>query len=387
MDLANIQAALRERNFDAWLFYDHHHRDPIAYNVLGLPANMHVTRRWYYLIPASGEPKKLMHRVEHWHLDSLPGEKVVYSSWEELQKQLEAMLSPYKKIAMQYSPKNLNFYIGLVDAGTVELVRSFGKEVLSSADLISIFEATWSEEQIASHFAAGKLIDGIMQAAFQEIGRRVRGGGTNEYDIQQFIVEGFKREKLVFDDPAIVGVNENSANPHYSPTKDSAKPIREGDFVLLDMWGKKSGPKDVYYDITWTGVVGTPKEKHREIFAVVSAARDAGFQKVKGAIESGKKIAGWEVDQATRASIAAKGYDKYFVHRTGHSIGVEVHGNGPHIDNLETMDERELIPNICFSIEPGVYLPEFGVRSEYDVLVRKNKAEVTGRVQTELVSI
>src|SRR5258706_1164205 len=269
MDLSAIQSVLRDRKFDAWLFYDHHHRDPIAYGVLGLSANLHVTRRWYYLVPAQGEPVKLVHRIEAKHLDTLPGKHLEYAAWQEQHAQLKAMLAPYKTIAMQYSPNNAVFLIGLVDAGTIELIRSFGHEVVSSGDLVSTFEATWSEEQIASHFAARDSIDQIMQQSFQEIGRRVRNGGTNEYEIQQWISEAFRRENLSYDDPAIVGVNENSANPHYSPKKESAKPIREGDFVLLDMWGKKQLPNSVYYDITWTGVVGTPTERQNEIFHIV----------------------------------------------------------------------------------------------------------------------
>jgi Xaa-Pro dipeptidase len=387
MDLSAIQSVLRDRKIDGWLFYDHHHRDAIAYGVLGLSEKLHVTRRWFYLVPASGEPVKLVHRIESKHLDSLPGKKFEYSAWQEQHQHLKSMLAPYKTLAMQYSPNNSVFLIGLVDAGTIELIRSFGHEVVSSGDLVSIFEATWSEEQIATHFFAGKAIDRIMQESFQEIGRRVRNGGTNEFEIQQWITEAFRREELFYDDPAVVGVNENSANPHYSPSKDSAKPIREGDFVLLDMWGKKKLPHAVYYDITWTGVVGTPTEKHNQIFQVVKSARDAAFQKVKSTLDSKKKLAGWEVDEVTRRSISDAGFGKYFIHRTGHSIGPEVHGNGANIDNLETKDDREILPNTCFSIEPGVYLEDFGVRSEFDVLVRKGSAEITGQVQQELVRI
>ncbi len=387
MDLAAIQSVLRDRKFDAWLFYDHHHRDTIAYGVLGISERLHVTRRWYYLVPAHGEPVKLVHRIEAKHLDTLPGKKLEYSSWQEQHEQLKKMLAPHKTIAMQYSPNNSVFLIGLVDAGTIELIRGFGHTIVSSGDLVSAFEATWTEDQIASHFAARDSIDRIMQEAFQEIGRRVRNGGTNEFEIQQFIAEAFKRENLTFDDPAIVGVNENSANPHYSPKKETAKPIRQGDFVLLDMWGKKQQPHAVYYDITWTGVVGTPTEKHREIFSIVSKARDAGFEKVKSGLDAKKKVAGWEVDEITRRTITDAGYGKYFIHRTGHSIGPEVHGNGANIDNLETKDEREILPNTCFSIEPGIYLEDFGIRSEFDVLVRNGSAEVTGRIQQDLVNI
>lgn len=387
MDLKAIQSALAERSYDAWLFYDHHHRDPIAYSVLGLSPTLHVTRRWYYVIPAKGEPQKLMHRIEPGHLDSLPGSKHVYSSWQEQHEHLRNMLAPYRTIAMEYSFNNLIPYIGLVDAGTIELIRSFGKIVVSSGDLVTRFEAAWTDEQIATHFAARDRIDKIVPAAFQEIGRRCNNGGTNEYDICKWILEAFERDGLVSDSPPIVGVNANSGNPHYSPTPESSKPIRKGDFVLLDVWAKLNKPNAVFYDITWTGVVGTPTERHQEIFKIVTAGRDAGFAVVKSAIDAGRKICGWEVDKATRDSITAAGYGQYFTHRTGHSIGTEVHGNGANMDNIETKDEREIIPGSCFSIEPGVYLPEFGVRSEVNCLVTKGKAEITGRIQKELVRI
>ena len=387
MDIKAIQSALSERGIDAWLFYDHHHRDPIAYNILGLSPDLHVTRRWYYCIPASGEPAKVVHRIEAGHLDTLLGEKKAYSTWQEMHEQLKAMLAQYKNIAMQYSPNNAIPIIGLVDAGTIELLRSFGKNIVSSGDLVSRFEAAWSEEQIASHFDARDAIDRIMAETFQEIGRLCTHGGTNEYVVQRFIDEAFSRENLINDSPAIVGVNANAANPHYAPSSEVHAPINKGDFVLLDMWAKKKTPSAVYYDITWTGVVGTPTDRHKEIFNIVKSARDAGFQKVKSAVDARKKICGWEVDEVTRKSIADAGFAAYFTHRTGHSIGVEVHSSGANMDNMETKDEREIIPNTCFSIEPGIYLPEFGVRSEFDVLVRNGSAEITGRIQQELVII
>lgn len=388
MDLGAIQAALRERGFDAWLFYDHHYRDPIAYRVLGLPQSLMVTRRWFYLIPAQGEPRKLVHRVEPGHLDSLPGRKDQYSAWQELWENLKSMLGPYSTIAMQYSPNNLIPYISLVDAGTLELVRSFGKSIVSSGDLVARFEAVWSDEQIRSHFAARDAVDRITEAAFKEIGRRARNGSATEFEMQQWIIEAFRREDLVTEDPPIVGVNANSGDPHYEPRADRSAPIRPGDFVLLDIWGKKNTPNAVYYDITWTGFIGeAPSDQHRQIFEIVRGARDAGVKAVQSAVGEGKKIAGWEVDKAARDFINAAGYARYFVHRTGHSIGTSVHANGANMDNLETRDEREIIPNTCFSIEPGIYLPEFGVRSEVNVLVRPRSAEVTGKIQQEIVTI
>ena len=388
MDLQGIQAALRERNFDAWLFYDHHHRDPIAYSVLGLREDSMVTRRWFYVIPDEGEPRKLVHRIEAGHLDALPGEKEQYSAWPELWEKLRSLLAPYNMIAMQYSPNNLVPYIGLVDAGTVELVRSFGKEIMSSGDLVAQFEAAWTEEQIQSHFAARDAVDKVTAAAFQEIGRRARSSGTHEYEIQQWIMEAFRRENLVTEDPPIVAVNQHSGDPHFEPRADRSAKIKEGDFVLLDIWAKKNTPGAVYYDITWTGFVGSAvPERQAKIFEIVRNARDTGVRTVQSAVAANRKLAGWEVDKATRDAIVAAGYGEYFVHRTGHSIGTSVHANGANMDNLETKDEREIIPNSCFSIEPGIYLPEFGVRSEVNMLVRLGSAEVTGKIQKEIVLI
>jgi Xaa-Pro dipeptidase len=386
MDLKEIQNALLERSLDAWLFYDHHHRDPIAYKVLGLREDLMVTRRWFYLIPREGEPIKLVHRIEAGHLDSLPGSKREYSSWKELWDNLQAMLVRHRNIAMQYSPNNLIPYIGLVDAGTIELVRSFGKEIVSSGDLVARFEAAWTEEQIKSHFAARDAIDAIVPEVFKEIGRRARSAGVTEYEMQQWIMEAFRRADLMTEDPPIVAVNANAGNPHYEPRAQGSAFIKTGDFVLLDIWAKKKTPNAVYYDITWTGVVGAPTDRQKEIFNIVTGARDAGVKKVQDAFAAKHKIAGWEVDQATREHIVSAGYGQYFTHRTGHSIGVHVHGNGANMDNLETKDDREIIPNTCFSIEPGIYLPgEFGVRSEVNVLVRDGAAEVTGKIQRELV--
>jgi Xaa-Pro aminopeptidase len=388
MNLPAIQAVLRERNIDAWLFYDHHHRDPIAYRVLGLPESLMVTRRWYYLIPAQGEPTKLVHKIEAGHLDTLPGSKKQYAAWQELFDGVKNMLAPYRDVAMQYSPNNIVFTLSLVDGGTVEMLRSLGKNVVSSADLVAQFEATFTDEQIKTHFAARDAIDPITAAAFQEIGRRVRNGGTTEHAMQQWLMEAFRRENLVTDDPPVVAVNANSGNPHYEPHAEGSAPIREGDFVLLDIWGKKNTPGAVYYDITWTGFIGkAPSDRMREVFNVVRQGRDKGVKTVVDAVAAGKSIAGWEVDRAVRDHIKSAGFGDYFIHRTGHAIGTDVHANGANMDDLEIHDERRILANSCFSIEPGVYLPEFGVRSEVNMLVRPKAAEVTGKIQTEIVII
>lgn len=388
MDLPAIQAALRERNIDAWLFYDHHHRDPIAYRVLGLPKDLMVTRRWFYLIPAEGEPLKLVHKIESHRLDTLPGKQSQYAGWQELFDQIRAMLASYRDIAMQYSPNNLVFTVSMVDGGTLDLVRGLGKNVVSSGDLVAQFEATMTDDQIATHFAARDAIDSITAEAFKEIGRRARNGGTDEFAIKEWILEAFRRNDLISDDPPVVAVNANSGDPHYDPRPETSKPIREGDFVLLDIWAKKNTPGAVYYDITWTGFVGkSPSDRMREVFSTVSQARDIGVKTVKDAISAGRAIAGWEVDRAVRNHIQKAGFGEYFIHRTGHSISTEIHANGANMDDLEIHDERRILPNSCFSIEPGIYLPEFGVRSEVNVLVRPQSAEVTGKIQTEIVLI
>jgi Xaa-Pro dipeptidase len=387
MNLTEIQAALRDGGHEAWLFYDHHHRDPIAYRVLGLPPDRLTTRRWFYIIPATGDPVKLVHRIESHHLDSLPGRKMEYSAWEELWANLETMLKLYGKVVMQYSPNNQIPYISLVDAGMLELVRSFGKQIETSANLVARFEATLTEAQIASHYKAQKKVDDITAGAFQEIGRRARNGGTHEFEIQQWIMEAFRREDLITCDPPNVSVNANSGDPHYEPTSAISAPIKQGDFILLDIWAKCNEPDSVFYDITWTGVIGTPSDKQREIFTIVRDARDVGIRKVQEAFNTGKTIRGWEVDQAVHDFIVSNGYGPQIFHRTGHSITSDIHGNGANLDNLETKDDRLILPNTCFSVEPGVYLPDFGVRSEIDMLIKNGKAEVTGRIQNELVLI
>jgi Xaa-Pro aminopeptidase len=389
MDLDAIQQQLRAEGVDGWLFFDHHHRDPIAYSVLGLEADRHVSRRWYYWIPASGEPVKLTHRIEHWMLDALPGRKVVYSGWHEQRGRLDDILHGSAKLAMQYSPECMIPYISLVDAGTIELIRALGKKVVSSASLVQTFEAVWSAEQLEMHLEAGRRVDSILAAAFARIGEKQRAGETvREYEIAQFILDQFHANQLATQDGPIVGVNANSGNPHYAPDPASSSEIRRGDFVLIDLWAKLDRPHAVYYDITWTGFCGEdPPEKVRQVFDIVTRARDAALETVDQAMRAGRPLAGWQVDDITRGVITDAGYGEAFVHRTGHSIGENVHGNGVNIDNLETRDERPIVPGLCFSIEPGIYLPEFGVRAEIDCFVQEGGARATGEVQRELVRI
>ena len=383
-----IQTALREQKLDGWLFYDILHRDPIAYRVLGLN-HVLAKRRWFYLIPAKGEPRKLVHRIEAATLDSLPGEKMLYAAAEELEKNLKKLIGRAKKVAMQYSPNNSIPYISLVDAGTVELIRSRGCKVMSSADLVQQFEAVWTPEQLASHRAAGRVIDGITQAAFSEAARRVSASESfTEFDLQEWILGQFRANGVVSDSAPIVAVGPHSGDPHYEPQQGTSSRVRRGDFLLLDIWAKTSAPNSVYYDITWTGFLGAKiPPKCAKIFSIVRDARDAAADFVLENVRGGHAIQGWQVDRAAREVIRKAGFAKYFVHRTGHNIGQEVHGAGANMDGLETRDIRRIIPHTCFSIEPGIYLPEFGVRSEVNVYVGDGAAEVTGPAQTEILKL
>ena len=393
MNLEAIQAALREARFDGWLFYDHHHRDPIGERILGLDPKAHITRRWYYYVPALGEPRKLVHRVEQGRLDTLPGTKGLYSSWQELAGGLEAMLCDARKIAMQYSPNNAIMYVSMVDAGTIEFLRGIGKQIVSSADLVSQFEAVLTEEQMASHTAAQQALDEILAEAWKEIGRRLRPGNggkgsVSEYDMVAWLRGAMQRAGLVWETGPNVSVNANSSDSHYEPLAEHCKPIQDGDFVLIDIWARPDAARTVFYDITWTGVVGRePSEREQQVFETVRNARDAAIERIKSAFERNRPICGFEADDAAREVINAAGFGEFFTHRTGHNIAEDLHGPGANLDNLETHDVRLILPNTCFSVEPGIYLPEFGVRSEVNMLTAPGKAWVTGKIQRELVRI
>jgi Xaa-Pro aminopeptidase len=388
MNVAEIQSELRRQKLDGWLFFDHHQRDALAYRVLGFNPGRHVTRRWYYLIPAEGEPAGLVHNVEYGMLDSLPGAKTRYSRWQEQISGVQNLLAGHRRIAMQYSPQCAIPYVSMVDAGTFELVRDTGVEVVSSADLIQHFEARWNQQALESHLEAGRRVDNVRREAFEMIGARLRGGQpVSEYEVKQFIRTEFQRAGLFTADGPIVGVNANASNPHYEPAAETTASIHKGDFVLIDMWAKLDQPQAVYYDITWTGVTGEPTTEMRNVFGIVHEARDLAIERVKKAVAAAEELRGFEVDDAARGHIRENGFEKYFVHRTGHSIGEDVHGSGANMDNFETHDERKVIPWTCFSIEPGIYLPAFGVRSEVNVFVGEKEARVTGEIQWELVSI
>lgn len=396
-----IQRALHEAGIDGWLFYDFRKSDPLAYRILLMDREAFASRRWAYYIPAEGEPVKIVHRIESEKLDTLPGRKLVYQSWQQLHAHLREAMGVNEegngnaqalRVAMQYSPNNNIPYVSRVDAGTVELVRSFGVEPVTSADLVQVFEAVWTAEQKQTHDRAADNIHRIILEAFDEIGRRIRASEpTTEYDIQQFIMRRFEEEGMTSDnDPPIVAVNANSAMPHYVPNRERNAPINRGDFVLLDVWAKMKRAGAVYADQTWTGFVGesVPPE-HARIFDIVSRARDSAVEFLREQIGAGNYVRGAEVDDVSRGVIERAGYGSNFNTRTGHSIGEEVHGNGANIDNMETPDARRIIPRTCFSIEPGIYQENlFGLRSEIDVYVGDGEVEVTGQpIQREIIPI
>ena len=391
-DIARIQREIKALGFDGWLMYDFHNRDAIAAHVLGLELGKFTSRRWFYWIPAVGEPVKLVSKVESTKLDSLPGAKRAYLSWRELHGAIKEALGSAGKVAMQYSPTANIPYVSMVDGGTVDLVRSLGYDVVSSADLVQTFQAVLDDAAYDTHVEAGRRVQAIKDEAFALIGSELKIGRTlTQYDVQQFINRRFGEEGLTCEgELPIVGTNEQPADPHFEPTPANARPIRRGDTLLIDLWAKLDQPGAIFYDITWCGFVGSePPAKYVEIFNTVRDARDAALGFVRKRFEAAKPVHGWEVDDACRNVVAAAGYGDYFIHRTGHSIGEEVHGNGVNIDNLETKDERLLVPGICFSIEPGIYLPgEMAVRSEIDVFITPaGSVDVAGAMQRDLVLI
>lgn len=390
-DLSAIQAALKSFGFDGWLLYDFRGSNVLAQRVLKMPAGFHASRRYFYFIPAKGTPVRLVHRIETGSLDHLPGEKVIYLRWQELEAALKKIVSGFGKVAMEYAPGVSNPYISRVDAGTIELIRSFGVEVVSSGDLISVFESVLTPEQWQSHLEATAVTTSAYDRAWKFIADQIRkNGAVEEQAVSDEVMKHFAEHDLTTYSPPIVGVDSNGGDPHYATGTGKDTVIREGRFVLLDLWAKKKTPGAIYSDLTRTGFVGTSvPEKYVKVFNVVAAARDAGIECVRSAFAAGRPVTGGQVDDAVRNVIEKAGYGEYFCHRTGHNLAQEVHGNGTHMDNLETCDQRRILPGTLFTIEPGIYLPEFGVRSEIDVYVHPDgRVEVTGGpVQTEIVPI
>jgi Xaa-Pro dipeptidase len=389
-DLAAVQSALRSQQLDGWLLYDFRGINYLAQRVVGLTEKK-LSRRWFYFIPAVGDPKKLAHAIEPASLDSLPGAaKTVYRTWQELEEGVCQLVIGAKKVAMEYSPRNGNPYVSRVDAGTVEMVRSFGAEVVSSGDLIQEFEAVWDADQEKSHFEAAVHTDAAYGVAWAFIAERIKAGGVTELEVQKRIMDHFAANKMTTYSPPIVGVGPHSGDPHFENTEANNAPIRKGDFVLIDLWAKMDRPRAVYSDLTRVGYVGeSVPDQFVKVFNVVAAARDAAIQTVQDAFAANEPLMGYQVDNAAREVIDRAGHAAHFTHRTGHNIGQEVHGNGAHMDGLETKEDWRVLPRTCFSVEPGIYLPAFGVRSEVNVYIDANKqVHVTGgALQTEVVRV
>lgn len=388
--MEQLQQALRSRNLDGWLFYDFRLSNPIAYRVLGLSTAQLFTRRWYYWLPAEGEPSRLVSIIEAGNLDALPGRRLVYRSRQELAEGLARMLDGYTTIAMEYSPQAEIPVVSRVDAGTVEYLRSAGKAVVSSADLVQAFEAPLTEQAFRTHLEAERRLRTIHDAALDYIRENVSAGHTlTEYMVQQYMLRLYEQHGLFLDHGPDVAVGPNASNPHYAPSAERSLPLREGDLLLIDWWGKLPEPGAIYADYTWVGVVGSSVPgRYREVFDVVRGARDAAIEFIERHTRAGTILEGWQVDDVARAYIAERGYGDYYIHRTGHNIGVDLHGPGANLDNFETHDTRQLLPHTLCSVEPGIYLPEFGIRSEVNVYIGEGSIEVTGRpVQQELPAI
>jgi Xaa-Pro aminopeptidase len=392
--IAEIQAELQKEKLDGWLFYDFRGSDILMPRILKTD-RASGSRRWYYYVPAKGEPTKVVHAIEPDQLDKLPGEKLIYREWQLIGDNLKtaffAGAKPNHKlrIAMQYSPNNDIPYISRVDAGTIEMVRSLGVDVVTSADLVQQFEAVWTPEQLAMHKEGAEKMQKIMLEVFAEIKRRINADiPTTEIDIQNYMMDQYAKVGMRRS-PMIVAVNADAASPHYFPTKATAKPIKRGDLILIDAVSKVDKPKAPAVDLTWMGYVGeTVPDEYVRIWNIVYDAQQSAYNFIKDAFKNGRTITGAEADDVARGVIKKAGYADEFLHRTGHSIGEEGHGNGANIDNLETRDSRKLIPGIAFSLEPGIYFAgKFGVRSEIDVYIDGKNVIITAPHQTEIIPI
>jgi Xaa-Pro aminopeptidase len=390
LPVAEVQRALADDRLDGWLLYDFQGSNPIAARLSGLTAGKKMTtRRWYYLIPAQGEPRGLVHAIERHNLDGLPGDKQPYAGRDRLEDGLRGLLKGMKRVAMEYSPGNNIPYISRVDAGTIESVRDLGVEVVSSGDLVQRFEALWSAEALASHRTASDALYRVKDQAFAMVRDRLAAGvPTTEFDVQRAMMDWMDAEGLTAADTPNVSAQENAGNPHYHPSQDVHRAIRPGEMLLLDLWGKLRDPGAVFADITWVGFTGrTVPEEYARAFTAARDGRDAAIDLVQSAARSGRELRGFEVDRACRTVVERAGYGAEFIHRTGHSLGETVHGNGVHLDDYETHDDRRVIPGTGFTIEPGVYTSRFGVRTEINMFMAERDAYVTGPCQTEIVPL
>jgi Xaa-Pro aminopeptidase len=390
LDVAAIQRVLAQQGLDGWLLYDFHGSNPIAARLAGLANGGHMTtRRWYYFIPASGAPRGLVHAIERHNLDALPGDKRVYAGRQQLESGLDALLAGAKRVAMEYSPANAIPYLSRVDAGTAEAIRARGVEIVSSGDLVQQFEAAWNPAQLASHRAASDALYRIKERAFEEARRLLqRGEAATEYDLQQVMMRWFDEEGLVTDSPPVVAVGANAGNPHYLPAAQQSNALVQDEVLLLDLWGKRTEPGAVFADITWVGFTGrrVPDDVARA-FGAAAAARDAAVRLVQDAAAGGRDLRGWEVDRAARGVLETAGFGAHILHRTGHSLGETVHGNGVHLDDYETHDDRRILPGTGFTIEPGLYFETFGVRTEVNMFRGEREATVSGARQAEVVTL
>lgn len=390
LPVTEVQRALREEGLDGWLLYDFQGSNPIAARMAGLTSGAKMTtRRWFYLIPASGEPVGLVHAIERHNLDGLPGAKRSYAGRDRLAAGLRQLLSGTRRVAMEYSPGNNIPYVSRVDAGTVEAVRELGVDVVSSGDLVQRFEAVWSAEALASHRAASEALYRIKDRTFDLVrGRLAAGTPMTEYDIQQAMIGWFEAERLISDSTPNVSAQENAGNPHYHPSREQTRALNPGEILLIDLWGKRPDPGAVFADITWVAFTGaTVPDEYARAFAAARDGRDAAVALVQSAVAEGRTLRGFEIDRACREVVARAGYGEQFIHRTGHSLGETVHGNGVHLDDYETHDDRRLIPGTGFTVEPGVYTAAFGVRTEINMYVSDRDAPVSGPMQQEIVTL
>jgi Xaa-Pro aminopeptidase len=387
LDIAAVQKCLVEDGLDGWLLYDFHGSNPIARKLAGV-GDRHTTRRWYYFIPREGMPLKLVHAIEPGVLDDVPGERRTYAGRRELEEGVAALVGRAHAIAMEFSPRGAIPYVARVDAGTVDFIRSLGPNVVSSGDLVGRFEAAWSSAAIATHREASGRLYEIKDKAFELVRARLASGtAPGELEVQQTMMGWMADAGLVTDAPPIVAAGKNAGNPHYAPSPTVSSLIQSNEVLVLDLWAKLDRPGAVYADITWVGFSGSPPPEVSEVFKAVIAARDAAVALVETRVAAGQDLRGWEVDRAARDVVTAAGYGGMFIHRTGHSLGEDVHGNGVHMDDYETHDDRRLLSGTGFTIEPGVYLPTFGIRSEINMVVDRGSAEVTGPRQMELVAL